>query len=169
MDVKKAIIVNKPVAEVWNVLGNQYGEADQWARGLYHSQAEGKPQIEGAVCNNRSCDTSFGQLWEEVRVFKPNEQLSYEVIKGFPGFIKKGVNNWYLTKVSNHQTKVSMHFVGETQGFLGLIMGPMMRMNLNKGLGEALSDFKHYVETGKPSPEKIRDNQKNHKRLQTAA
>lgn len=165
MEVKKEIIVNQSIGEVWEVLGNQYAEAYKWARGLYHSEGEGQPKIQGATCNNRLCDTSFGALREEVRVFKPNQQLSYEVIEGFPGFIKKGINNWYLKKVSETQTQVTMHFVGETQGVMGLLMGPMMKMNLNKGLGEALLDFKHYVEKGEPSPAKIRDNKKHAKRM----
>ena len=169
MEVKKDIIVNRSLSAVWEVLGNQYTEAYKWSRGLYHSQGEGVPKLEGAACNNRSCDTSFGQIREEIRVFKPNQQLSYEVIEGFPGFIKQGINNWYLEKVSEDRTLVSMHFVGETQGILGILMGSMMRVNLNKGLGEALEDFKHYLEKGIPSPGKVKDNQKNQKRLRAAA
>ena len=55
-----------------------------------------------------------------------NHILEYEVIKGFPGFIKQGINRWDLKRISNEKTKVSMHFKGETQGLMGLIMGPMM-------------------------------------------
>jgi len=169
MDIQKEIIVNQSIDQVWDLLGNRYGEGYKWARGLYHSEAQGNPTIEGAVCSNRACDTSFGQLDEEIRIFKPNQQLSYEVVEGFPNFIKKGVNNWYLEKISSQQTQVKMRFVGETQGLLGLIMGPMMKMNLAKGLAGALSDFKHYAETGKPSPAKVKDIQKHAHRLQLAA
>ncbi|NQZ79327.1 MAG: SRPBCC family protein, partial [Ekhidna sp.] len=106
---------------------------------------------------------------EEVKVFNPNQQLSYEVIEGFPGFIKQGVNNWYLEVISANQTKVTMHFVGETQGVMGLLMGPMMKLNLAKGLGGALKDFKFFVENGMPSSEKVKDNQKKAAKLQVAA
>lgn len=169
MEVKKEIIINKPIDEVWEVLGNQYGEAYKWARGLYHSEAHGKPKINGAVCSNRACDTSFGKLREEVKVFQPNKQLSYEVIEGFPSFVETGINNWYLSKLDDNRTKVTMHFQGKTTGIMGAIMGPMMKMNLKKGLGQALSDFKYYVENGKPSPEKIKDKKKNSKKLKSVA
>jgi len=169
MEVKKEITVNKTITEVWEVLGNQYGEAYKWAKGVYHSEAHGQPKISGAMCSNRACNTSFGKLQEEVKVFKPNQQLSYEVIEGFPGFIETGVNNWYLSKIGANKTKVTMHFVGKTRGFIGLIMGPMMKMNLKKGLGQALSDFKYYVENGKPSPEKLKDNKKNSRKLKAVA
>ncbi|MEL7124064.1 MAG: SRPBCC family protein [Bacteroidota bacterium] len=165
MEVKKEITVNKSINEVWEVLGNQYAEAYKWARGLYHSEGFGTPKLEGASCNNRTCDTSFGRIQEEIRTFdSKNYILEYEVIKGFPGFIKQGINKWTLTKVSDTQTKVNMHFIGITQGFMGLIMGPVMRIQLNKGLGEVLGDFKHYVEIGEPSPEKIKDIQKHAKK-----
>lgn len=161
MDVKKEIAVNKPISEVWEVLGNQYADAYKWARGLYHSEGFGAPKLEGASCNNRTCDTSFGRIQEEIRVFDSNNYiLEYEVIKGFPGFIKQGINKWTLTKVNDRQTKVVMHFKGETQGFLGIIMGPMMGYQLKKNLGDVLGDFKYYVETGKPSPGKLKDAEK---------
>ena len=170
MEVTKEIIVNQPIQAVWEVLGNQYTDAYKWARGLYHSQGSGSPTIEGATCSNRTCDTSFGRIQEEIKTFdSQNYILAYEVIKGFPGFIKQGINTWRLSKSDVGSTKVSMRFTAETKGFLGLVMGPMMKMQLNKGLGEVLNDFKHYVETGQQSPEKIKDNEKNVKKLKQAA
>ncbi len=158
MEVKKDIIVDKSIEAVWEVLGNQYSEAYKWARELYHSEEFGEPKIQGARCNNRTCDTSFGRIQEEIRKFdSKNFVLEYEVVKGFPDFIKQGINRWDLQKLNEHQTKVSMHFKGETQGILGFFMGPMMNMKLNKNLGEVLGDFKHYVENGIPSPGKQRD------------
>ena len=67
MEIKKEIIVNKPAAEVWSVLGDQFGEAYLWAQGLYHSKSLGAPKIEGAHCSDRVCDTSFGKIKEEIK------------------------------------------------------------------------------------------------------
>lgn len=52
---------------------------------------------------------------------------------------------------------------------MGMVMGPMMKMQLSKGLGEVLGDFKYYVEQGRPSSEKIKDNQKNQHKVKAAA
>ncbi|HAA11720.1 MAG TPA: MxaD family protein [Cytophagales bacterium] len=166
MDIQKSITVNKPIAAVWEILGNQYTEAYRWARELYHSEGSGAPQFSGASCSKRTCDTSFGTIHEEIRTFDPQRHiLEYEVVKGFPGFIKQGINHWELTSLSDGITKVTMHFKGETQGLLGLVMGPVLNRKLNKNLGEVLGDFKHYVETGKPSPGKVKDNQKHARRV----
>ncbi|MDC7998390.1 SRPBCC family protein [Gilvibacter sediminis] len=169
MEVKKEIIVDKPISEVWGILGNQFGDAYKWARGLYHSESFGQPAVEDAHCSNRACNTSFGAIKEKINVFKPNQQLSYEVIEGFPGFIKSGLNNWYLTKLNDNRTKVHIHFLGETQGILGVIMKPMMKLNLSITIKDALQDFKFYVENGKPSPEKIKDIKKNKKKVKAVA
>ena len=116
MEVRKEITVNQAIDQVWDILGNQYASAYKWARGLYHSEGFGKPKLAGASCNNRTCDTSFGVIQEEIRTFDTQKYiLEYEVIKGFPRFIKQGVNKWNLTKVDAGRTKVMMHFKGEME------------------------------------------------------
>jgi len=45
----------------------------------------------------------------------------------------------------------------QTKGIKGAIMGPMMKMNLNKMITGVLSDLKTFVETGKPSEHKMKE------------
>ena len=157
MEIKKEIIVNKPAAEVWSVLGDQFGEAYLWAQGLYHSKSLGAPKIEGAHCSDRVCDTSFGKIKEEIRVYDAdNYRLSYAVLEGFPSFVASGVNNWSLTPMGE-KTKVNIHLVIQTKGLKGSIMAPMMKLQMNGVLNKVGQDFKHYVETGNPSPEKAKE------------
>ena len=157
MEIRTSFTVNKPADQVWDVLGNDFGGAAKWATGLYHSEEYGAPQLAGASCNNRACDTDFGKIKEVVRVFDAkNYHLAYSVIEGFPGFVKSGTNNWRLTPQGD-KTKVDIHFVGELQGVMGFIMKPMMKMKLGGALKQAGQDFKHYVETGQPSPAKAKE------------
>lgn len=157
MEFKKSMLIDRPVDEVWEVLGNQYTAAYKWAAGLYHSEGEGTPKIEGAACNNRSCDTSFGRIKEEIRAFDAdNFKLSYEVIEGFPFFVDKGINNWKLMPKGN-KTQVDMHLVVTTKGLMGAIMGPMMKLQMGKTIATVLDDLKYYVENGKPSPAKAKE------------
>lgn len=160
MEIKRTFIVNQPIEQVWDILGNDFGGAHKWASGLYHSEGYGKPQLAGASCNNRACDTSQGAIKEVIRVFDPaGYHLAYEVIEGFPGFVKSGVNNWRL-KSMGQQTQVDIHFIAETQGLLGVFMGPMMKLQLGRVFDAVLDDFKVYVETGQPSLRKAKENQK---------
>lgn len=158
MEIFKEIVVDKPIEEAWDVLGNQFSNAYKWARGLDHSKGYGQPIFEGASCNNRTCEVpGFGTIQEEIRMFDHNNHvLSYEVVKGFPGFISSAINTWKLEELGNG-TKVSMHLKMETKGIMGIIMGPMMKMKLNKTIEGVIKDFKHYVEKGIPSPEKEKE------------
>jgi len=152
MNIKKEITVNKSIQEAWDVLGNQFGEAYQWASGLNHSHAYGEPQLPGTTCNNRSCDTAQGKIEEVIRTFDPkNYILEYEVVDGFP---------FLLTETGN-TTRVNIDFKLKTKGLMGSIMSPMMKIQMNKLIGFVLEDFKHYVETGRPSPRKAKEIAKN--------
>ncbi len=160
MNIKKEIIVNKPIAQVWEVLGDQYGEAYKWASGLDHSEGLGLPKLEGAPCSQRTCQTSFGKITEAVRTYDESRyELEYEVIKGFPGFIDTAINNWQLQATGNG-TKVLIDFNMTTKGFLGLFMAPLMKMQMNKVITNVLDDFKQYVETGQQSPRKAKETAK---------
>ena len=158
MNIKKEISVNRPPEEVWQVLGTQFADAYKWARGLDHSKGHGQPQYEGARCNSRTCEVpGFGRINEVIQRFDPqNHILSYAVSEGFPDFIQSAVNTWILTRQGSG-TKVTMNMEIQTTGIKGAIMGPIMKMNLNKLTTGVISDFKVYVETGQPSEYKVKE------------
>jgi len=157
MEFKLEKVIDKPINAVWEVLGSQFGDAYKWAGGLYHSEGKNAPKLAGATCNNRVCETSSGRIEEVIRTFDiKNHELEYEVIEGFPFFVDQGINNWKLTKVGD-KTRVNMHLKITTKGFVGKIMSPMMKMQMNKLTAGILDDFKDYVETGKPSVSKAKE------------
>ena len=158
MNIQKEILVNKPASEVWEVLGPQFEDAYKWARGLDHSQGHGEPVFDGAACSNRTCEVpGFGEIQEVIKKFDAEKHiLSYEVTHGFPGFITSAVNTWRLT-AQGFNTKVEMNMEMQTKGIKGAIMGPMMKMNLNKMISGVLSDLKTYVEKGAPSEYKMKE------------
>lgn len=157
MEFIKQIIIDKPTNEVWEVLGNQFGQAHKWASGINHSESFGEPKIKDAHCNNRACELPSGKIKEVIRQFDSNNHiLEYEVIEGFPFFVDTGINNWELEELDG-KTKVRMHLEIKTKGFMGKIMGPMMKMQMNGLTKSVLIDFKTYVETGKPSDKKAKE------------
>lgn len=157
MEFIKEIIIEKPADQVWEVLGNQYGEAYKWASGINHSSSYGKAELTQANCNNRTCELPSGKIEEVIRVFDPNNHvLEYEVIQGFPFFVESGVNHWELASLGS-RTKVHMHLTITTKGIMGKVMGPMMKSQMAKATKSVLYDLKHYVETGKASPEKTNE------------
>lgn len=158
MNIRKDIVVHRSVKEVWEVLGTQFEDAYKWARGLDSSTGHGKSSFEGLAHSNRTCEVpGFGKIDEVILIFDPvNHILSYEVKEGFPTFISSAVNTWILKK-EDLGTRVSMNLEMQTTGIKGVLIGPMMKMNLNKLITGVVSDFKVYVETGKPSKHKAKE------------
>ncbi len=164
MEFIKEITIDKPVQEVWDILGNQFGEAYKWASGINHSKSFGTPQISDANCNNRTCELASGKIKEVVRQFDPqNRILEYEVIEGFPFFVETGINGWELTDLGG-KTKVNMHLKVKTKGIVGGMMRPMMKMQFKGLTNSVLVDLKHYAETGKPSEKKAKEIEKQMKK-----
>jgi len=166
MEFKKEVIINKPIEAVWEILGNQFGDAYKWASGLNHSKAFSPPVIDGAPSNKRACELPSGKIKEIIKKFDHrNYILEYEVIEGFPFFVDTAINNWQLTQVSLEITKVDMHLVVKTKGLVGSIMNPMMKMQLKKQLTHIPNDLKHFVETGNPSQNKAKEIEKLSKKV----
>ncbi len=157
MEIQKSIIVNKPIEQVWEVLGNQFSAAHRWASGLYHSEGIGQPTIAGASCSNRACETSFGSIKEELVTFDPEHYiLSYKVTEGFPSFVELGQNTWTLSSQGS-QTKVMMTLQIKTKGFMGSLMAPMMKYQMGGLSSNVIEDLKHFIETGLPSQRKAKE------------
>lgn len=160
MKFQNELVINKPINEAWQVLGPQFGQAQKWASGVYHSNSYGEPIKEGATCSNRSCETSFGKITENLNIMdNENYILEYEVVEGFPFFVETAINNWSLTKMGN-KTKVTMKTEVRTKGVFGAIMTPMMKMQMGGLLKNAIDDFKIYLETGDISDRKKKENAK---------
>lgn len=155
MDFKRSFTVRKPVDDVWEVLGNQFGQACAWASGLHHSEVSAR---RGDRPTHRACTADFGDLKEEVLRFDPDEYvLAYRVLEGFPGFVDSGVNHWRLTGLPDGTTRVDMHLRIVTKGLVGAVMSPMMRMQMNGLTKQIVEDFTVYLETGRPSAKKAKE------------
>jgi len=147
-------VINKPIQNVWDVLGNQFGEAHKWTSILHHSEGQGKT-ISDQVCESRACDIKgMGRVSEKIRTFdSKNYILKYEVVEGFPFFVKNGFNTWQL-KQDGNSTRVIMNAEIETKGIMGMMMSPMMKMQMTGMMGKFVEELKYYVENGKPHPRK---------------
>ncbi|MGD1843248.1 MAG: SRPBCC family protein [Thermonemataceae bacterium] len=155
MNFLKETIIDQPIHRVWEVLGHQFGEAYRWASSLIYSESYGTPVLEGATCSNRACDTTQGKIKEVLRKIDHDHHiLTYEVMEGFPFFVDTAINTWSLTPKGN-QTIVTMNTVVKMKGLMGSVMTPLMKMQMNKLLSEALEDFQYYLEhEGQPHPRK---------------
>ena len=156
MTIKKEIIINKSVGDAWKVLGGQFTEVDKWASAVTHSEGSGK-KFNGATCSERGCSTSMGGLKEKLTKFSnESHSLSYQIVEGMPSMVKYAENNWHLSAIGDKKSKLQMRMELEISGLLGMIMQPMMKIQMSKMGKELTEEFKYYVENGQPHPRKIK-------------
>lgn len=70
--------------------------------------------------------------------------------------VKFSSNTWRLKPISNNETEVTMQIEMQTSGIMGTIMKPLMKMQMGGMASLTISDFKHFVETGRPSIKKTK-------------
>lgn len=157
MIIEKEIIVNKSIANAWQVLGAEFANAHVWASSLSHSEGSGT-KFNGSECNERSCDINgMGKIREKLLQFSnDNHSLSYVVEQGMPSMVKYATNSWSLTSLGQTKTKLKIKMDFTLSRIMGFIMQPMMKMKMSKMGNAFLADFKYYVENGRPSEAKIK-------------
>lgn len=161
MKIQKEIIVNKDIASAWHVLGTEFGNAHVWASALTHSEGYGN-SFSGSECNERSCNVKgMGKTRERLLQFSNhNHSLSYVVEEGMPSMVKHATNTWSLSSLGQQKTKLVMKMDITLGGIMGFMMQPMMKIMMSKMGNTLMQDYKHYVETGKPSDRKIKAEKK---------
>lgn len=157
MIIEKEIIVNKNIANAWQVLGTEFANANVWASPLSHSEGSGA-EFNGSECNERSCDIKgMGKTRERLLQFSnDNHSLSYVVEQGMPSMVKYATNSWSLSSLGQNKTKLKMKMNITLGGVMGFMMQPMMKMMMSKMGNTLLADYKYYVENGRPSEAKIK-------------
>ncbi len=154
MKIITEIVIDRPVAAVWEVVGTRFGDAHLWASSITYSEGYGS-SIGGQVCESRVCDVQgMGRIREKLLKFDPSRYtLTYEVIEGFPFFVRRGVNCWSLS-AEGDRTRLRSSAEITAKGLIGALMLPMMKMQMVRVMRKTFDDLKFYVEHGVPHPRK---------------
>ncbi len=159
MRLSTQTIIDKPVAEVWEVLGPGYERAGDWASSVYVSRARpGQSKIAAAPVAGRVCETSLGPFTETIEAYDPvAHRIAYSATGDkMPGFVRSLVNTWELTPKGAGQTQVNMVLEVDIAFPFNMLMGWIMKIQFRKVLAESLEEFRHYVETGRPHARKVK-------------
>ena len=155
MRMIRKLSIAKPVEEVWEILGNQFGEIDKWASIILTSEVSGEAKIPGVNYSIRSTKTTGGDTKQELTGFDAkNYMISYKSISGTPAIIKQVSAVWKLKNGGENTTILVLDFKAEMKG-LGFILAPIAKIKLGKVGDVLLEDFKYYVENGKPHARKL--------------
>lgn len=155
MELKKEIIINAPHSTVWRILFDEFADVGQWATSI--AQSEVNPNIKligGEELEGRVCTTPFGRTVENFTAFDEQaHRFSYEVEAGLPFGMKRAANTWQATPMGD-KTKVTMQLVMETNVFPGVLMRPMLFIQMRNLVNGILEELTHYAETGSIHPRK---------------
>ena len=100
MKVKKEVIIEKKVEDVWEVMGNQFAQVDVWCSNFKTSKPGGKAKFPGLDYSYRDTTTDRGQTIQELDSFDPaKHSLNYHITKGAPGIAKKASAVWSLISI----------------------------------------------------------------------
>ncbi|MBL4593001.1 MAG: SRPBCC family protein [Flavobacteriales bacterium] len=161
--IKQEIIIDASIDKAWEVLGPQFGNAQIWASSIKHSEALNEESINGSNCTERGCSVAgMGEIKEVLLSYSPeNHSISYEVKEGLPKMVRYASNNWQLIDLGNGKTKLISQIEMKTGGFMGWMMGGMMKKKMTKMSSEVVEEFKYYIENGSPHPRTIKSNAKS--------
>lgn len=152
------VLIEKPITDIWDVLGNQFTQPHIWAVNFKTSEPGGEPKLSGLTYLHRATTTENGVNWQELDSFDPDDyRLTYHVSKGIPSIASRALGDWRLEKVTDSRTQMTVRFTLETKGLLGLVMSPIISKKVGAASTELAEEFKYYLENGKPHPRKIAD------------
>ena len=147
------ILIDAPIDTVWEALAVDYGGIGKWASGVNHvveSSGEG-------ITAQRACEISaagFNDTREKIIKFEPeNYYFEFELYEGLPGFVKYSINKDKLEE-KDGKTLWTSHNEMRVGGFMGLTMKGLMRSKLKDVLEAKGQELKHFIETGRPHPNK---------------
>lgn len=156
--ISKPVTVNVSSDALWEIIGPGFSEAGKWSTAVDYSSGQGEDKFDGASCDSRSCDLSakgFTSVDEKITEYDvSNKTMSFDVIKGMPGFVTLMSNRTVITDLGNGRSKAELQITMCMKPFMGWLMGGMLKKNINNLLDSALEDLKVYAETGAPSDRK---------------
>ena len=152
-------MIERSASDVWDVLGRRFGDASTWASSISASQAVGEPTIDGAPCASRECRVAVpgtDRLVEELVAYDDASMtLTYRLAKGMQQVARAAHNTWSVLPLG--ETTSQLRIEAEVDfAPIGRALGHVLRPYLSAMGRRNADDFKTYVETGRPSERKRR-------------
>ena len=155
MKFSQDITINAPAKKVWDILGHKFADVGQWSRLVSQSVVNNDaPKVNNSRVGGRLCETSIGKISEEFTAYDEGGMtFSFKGVitsKVFSNVISTNA----VTAIDENTSKVTVTPNVDLKAF-GILMYPLIKMNLGKLIKQGLIDLKYFVENDKPSPEKL--------------
>ncbi|MFK8185406.1 MAG: SRPBCC family protein [Phormidesmis sp.] len=157
MEIQQEFSINASCDHVWDILGNQYAQVDNWASSVYASHQHSFGSIlPDAPCAGRICETSLGKFQETITHYdEQRRQVAYTAIgEKIPFFVKHLTNHWTVNAFENQTATVTMCLKVSILPIFNVVMGPIMRRQMEATVKTVVEDLIYFAETDTPHPRK---------------
>jgi len=155
MKFSKEITINAPAKKVWDILGHKFADVGQWSSLVSQSVINNDAKkVNNSPVGGRFCETSIGKISEEFTAYdEKGMTFSFKGVitsKVFSNVISSNA----VTAIDENTSKVTVTPSVDLK-VIGILMYPLIKMNLSKLIKQGLMDLKYFAENDKPSPEKL--------------
>ena len=167
--MRAAVTVDATPDQVWEVVGERFGDVAQWATPILTSRLVSEsPQAGGAVGQvpeqvpaegvARVCGIGgfgpfpAGEITERLTVFDRSvRRLEYRAVRGMPPMLRSAVNRWSVHPVpgAHDRCVVRVHATLRLRWWAAPF-GPVMAWQLHRGARGVLQELRRWVEGGRP-------------------
>ena len=162
LNIKRSIIVDTSALKTWDIVGPNFLNISDWSRGVQKSweDKDAAKDFNDAPAGGRHCEVAgFGKVDEKILHYNAEKYAITWSAKAekMPGFVSELTNTIVVEVIDENSCRASTNITAKLSGLMGLLMGPLMKMNFNKLIGGFLSDWKVYAETGNVSEAKQKE------------
>jgi hypothetical protein len=151
MNVKAKLTIEKSIGEVWEIMGNKFGDVHKWSSNFKQSKPAGPQKFEDINYSSRETITDRGITIQVLETFDPkNFILKYYISEGLPEIAKSARSTWFLKQISIDKTLVVMEFKLEPKAPLNDVIASKIEMGLKGSTTVLAEELKYFIENGKP-------------------
>lgn len=154
--IRQHRVVNASAKRAWEVLGEEWGDIDEWSSVIAHSDftpVRGKP----AVGAKRTCEIPGSPGFKET-VLSYDERgrtISHVADEGMPPFVRRAENTWSVTPLGPNRSRIDMHFTGQIQPGTPAPAVGMLKQQFAPMIDMTTVELVHYIETGERHPRAV--------------
>ncbi|MFT5629192.1 MAG: hypothetical protein ACI9HB_000352 [Gammaproteobacteria bacterium] len=138
--IQKDLSVNAD--DVWHLLAERFADIALWTDGVVKSSLD-SPMALGTIrtCDLKTTSAASGTVQERVTKFdKKTHALSYLIISGLPGFMRRVENNWTMTQLSAGRSRITSTITIKLAWWM-LPMAPIIKRQFTKLLSGFMLDI----------------------------
>jgi hypothetical protein len=161
LQITSQTTVDVPAAQAWHLLAHQFDQIGQWTSLIPQSRPVSDiPAPAGAPVGGRVCSPAVAGFRAVQETFTSYDEagmrFSYAATAGLPWLITRAENHWSVRPLSPDRSLVEARAEVALRPFPGLLVGPLLRLQLRRAAERVFEELKYYLEHGQPHPRKLR-------------